>query len=83
VEDGSGENACIVGVRLETWKRTSVQSWIVRSWIVHSLLSRWIKPRERPLVHADVYWVKGLPGLNGRREIRMHKLLLFEFRAVY
>ena len=62
---------CIVRVCLKTWKRTSV-----RSRIEHSLISRWVKPWRRSLVHADVNWVKGLPRLDLCRKIRMHKLLL-------
>ena len=66
MEDRSWEKTCIVGIRLKTWERTSV----------HGLISGWVEPWERPLGHADVNWVKALPGLDGRREIRMHNLLL-------
>jgi hypothetical protein len=63
---------CIVRVCLETWEQTPGNSWIV-----HSLIGGWVKPRNWPLGHTDVEWVKCLPRMNVRREIRMHNLLLF------
>ena len=42
-----------------------------------------VKPWKRwipPVGHPDVDWVNRLPRLNGRREIRMHPLLLFGWR---
>src|SRR5882724_7225647 len=69
----------VVGVGLETCKRVPVHRWILHRWIAHGLIGARIKPGVRPLVHADVNGIEVLPRLNGRREIRMHKLLLLNF----
>src|SRR6266568_2376326 len=91
MENRAGENARVwrvpsnVRVRLPTWKRASVDCRIVHTRVVHALIthrgleSAWVKPRIRPLIHAGVDGTEGLPWLNGRREIRMHRLLLLIF----
>ena|SRR4029077_2009785 len=77
LEDRSGENTCIVRVRLKTWKRTSIHGLVVDRLVKHRLISGGVHPWEWPLAHADIKWIEVLPRMNGRREIRMHELLLF------